>query len=285
MAQDPKSAVLKAHLISTHGYDLFFGKSLSVATDAATGQFLEDSSERVVMDYLAKCRGKDELSTHILTDFDSYKVGPANSKAIRVWNDGPGKKGDGKSLMGWLFSTLEKKGKKGKKFSNLAGDELDAEVGPIQIHDLARGTVSEKKLSEILPGVRVDSVDGFSGKGTIDVSYNEDGAMGYAVANVSHKSNIPTEPGRTPRNYEIDAFTMVSALSRYGDFKALDPSAAKDTLDLIANWGLVANSVYSDPAVVEALRSQSESLEELIRHDEDPDGQNAVEELARMCGA
>ena len=285
MAQDPKSAVLKAHLISTHGYDLFFGKSLSVATDAATGQFLENSSERVVMDYLAKCRGKDELSTHILTDFDSYKVGPANSKAIRVWNDGPGKKGNGKSLMGWLFSTLEKKGKKGKKFSNLAGDELDAEVGPIQIHDLARGTVSEKKISEILPGVRVDSVDGFSGKCTIDVSYNEDGAMGYAVANVSHKSNIPTEPGRTPRNYEVDAFTMVSALSRYGDFKALDSSAAKDTLDLIANWGLVANSVYSDPAVVEALRSQSESLEELIRHDEDPDGQNAVEELARMVWA
>ena len=275
MAQDPQSSTLKAHVISTQGEELFFGKSLSVATDEGHGQFLPGSSERVVMDYLASYRGADRISTDLLTDFDSYKIGPANSKAILV--------GD-QSVMEYVFSRLEALAKSGRRFDKTTGDELDQLVGDIKVTDLVRGKTESRKLSRILPGVVVNSVDGLSGAGAIDVSYQENGAMAYTVANVSHKSGIPAEPGRTPRNYEVDALTMATALAR-GDWFGNNSITLRNVYELVANWGLVANTVYTDPRMQSALRRQSVSMLELERYGESHQGQNMLEELARMVWA
>ena len=275
MVQDPQSSTLKAHIISTQGAELFFGKSLSVATDADHGQFLPGSSERTVMDYLDSFRGSDELSSDLLTDFDSYKIGPANSEAILV---------EGKPVMEVLFARLEALARAGQKFEKVTGDELDQLVGDLEVQDLVRRKTETKKLSEILPGVVANSVDGFEGDGAIDVSYQENGAMAYTVANVSHKSGIPAEPGRTPRNYEVDALTMATALAR-GDWFGNNSITLKNVFELVANWGLVANTVYTDPRMQAALRRQSVSMLELERYGENPQGQNMLEELARMVWA
>ena len=272
MAQDPRSATLKAHVVSTQGEDLFFGKSLSVATGEEGGQFLEGSSERLVMDYLEKWRGSDRLSTDFLTDFDSYKIGVANSKALRV---------GGKAVMEHVFSVLESLAASGVKFDKMTGDELDEKVGTLRVEDLAEGTIRDVKLSELMPGVVANSVDGFDGETAIDLSYQENGAMAYTVANVSHTSGIPAEPGRAARNYEVDAVTMATALTR-GGWMGEDGTTVPELLDLVANWGLVAGTVYSDPRMAASLRRQSQSLLELARYGESPRGQNALEELARM---
>ena len=219
LAKDRKSDLLKLHLISTSGRDLFFIKSLSVAiSEDENDSFLDNSMNRVIEDYARSFRGDDRNSTDTYTDDDSYKIGVGNSKAILV------QAADGKrqKLMAWLFSRLrdlcgapkdaseEDVAKVFKSaYGRLTGDALDELVGDVQIVDLARTDGSEPvpmKLSELMPGVMVNAVEGLDGP-CLDLSYREDGAMAYTVANVSHPSKVSNEPGRTPRNYEMARMT------------------------------------------------------------------------------
>lgn len=295
LAKDRKSDLLKMHLISTSGRDLFFIKSLSVAiSEDENDSFLDDTMNRVIEDYARSFRGDDGNSTDTYTDDDSYKIGVANSKAILV-DDGSGKP---KKLMQWLFSRLrdacgapkdaseeEVAGKFKETYGKLTGDALDELVGEIQIIDLARtdGKPVGMRLSELMPGVMVNAVEGLDGP-CLDLSYREDGAMAYTVANVSHSSKVSDEPGRTPRNYEMDMLAAAAMLGT-GAGATIDGKTFQDAFELVANWGLVAACVYATKPNRDAAAANSVAAEKLRLNGEHPDGQNIRSEVARAVWA
>ena len=297
LAKDRRSDLLKLHLISTSGRDLFFIKSLSVAiSEDENDSFLDNSMNRVIEDYARSFRGDDKNSTDTYTDDDSYKIGVGNSKAILVQT------ADGKrqKLMAWLFSRLrdlcgapkdasedEVAAKFKSAYGKLTGDALDELVGDVPIVDLARTDGSEPtpmKLSELMPGVMVNAVEGLDGP-CLDLSYREDGAMAYTVANVSHSSRVSNEPGRTPRNYEMDMIAAAVMLGRPEDGAPLDANTVEDAFGLVANWGLLAACVYATKPQRDAAAARSSAVEALRANGEHPDGQNVRSEVARAVWA
>lgn len=298
MSMDPDSNTKKVHVVGGAGRDLFFIKSLTISQDAGgRGKFREGTADRTVFDYLEKFRGRDSLSTDTLTDDDSYKIGPGNSKGLRAVNGG----GD-TTVMGYVFDRLVKRlyeqgilregddqdtmAKTFKAaYNKLTGDELDAAVGPIMVKDNARGMTSEMKLSEIMPGAMVNVFEGWSGP-ALDLSYQEDSAMAYTVANVAHKSNVPSDVGRSPRNYEVDALAMMRTLAAGGWLKT--PGLRDQLHRLIGGWGALAASVYRMPSFRAAMIRMDENLQELMRNGEFVSGdgrfsgQFAVEEMTRQ---
>lgn len=299
MSADPDSNTKKVHVIGGAGRDLFFIKSLAITQNGLRGKFREGSAPRAVFDYLEKFRGNDDLSTDTLTDDDSYKIGPGNSKSLRVVNNG----GDA-TVMEYVFDRLlarlveasalkpgysqEDLAKALKAYDRMTGDELDEAVGTITVKDLARGTTADMKLSEIMPGAMVNFFDGWSGP-ALDLSYREDSAMAYTVANVAHKSSLPAEAGRAPRNYEVDALAMIRTLAAGGWLKT--PGVARGLQELMGKWGLLSASVYAHPKFREAMIQMDENLAELARNGEFVSergtfsGQNAVAEMTRQIMA
>lgn len=299
MSADPDSNTKKVHVIGGAGRDLFFIKSLAITQNGLRGKFREGSAPRAVFDYLEKFRGNDDLSTDTLTDDDSYKIGPGNSKSLRVVNNG----GDAtvmEYVFGRLLARLVEAGvlkpgysqddlaKVFKLYDRMTGDELDEAVGAITVKDLARGTTTDMKLSEIMPGAMVNAFEGWSGP-ALDLSYREDSAMAYTVANVAHKSSLPAEAGRAPRNYEVDALAMVRTLAAGGWLKT--PGVARGLHELMGRWGLLSASVYAHPKFREAMLQMDENLAELARNGEFVSergtfsGQNAVAEMTRQIMA
>lgn len=296
LAKDRKSDLLKMHLISTSGRDLFFIKSLSVAiSEDENDSFLDGTMNRVIEDYARSFRGDDGNSTDTYTDDDSYKIGVGNSKAILV------QAADGKrqKLMAWLFSRLrdlcgaakdaseEDVAKAFKSaYGKLTGDALDELVGDVPVVDLARTdgkSAVGMKLSELMPGVMVNAVEGLDGP-CLDLSYREDGAMAYTVANVSHSSRVSNEPGRTPRNYEMDMLAAATMLGT-GAGATLDGKTFQDAFELVANWGLVAACVYATKPNRDAAAANSVAAEKLRLNGEHPYGQNIRSEVARAVWA
>lgn len=294
LSKDRRSDLLKMHLISTSGRDLFFIKSLSVAVPEYENEgFLDGSMNGVIDSYARDFRGNDRSSTDTYTDDDSYKIGVGNSKAILV-DDGSGKP---RKLMQWLFSKLrdlcgapkdasEDEVAKAFKsaYGKLTGDKLDELVGTVPIVDLARtdGKPVGMRLSELMPGVMVNAVEGLDGP-CLDLSYREDGAMAYTVANVSHSSTVSGKPGRTPRNYEMDMIAAATMLGK-GEGASLDPKF-QDAFELVANWGLVAACVYATRPQRDAAAARSAAVENLRTNGEHPDGQNIRSEVARAVWA
>jgi len=299
MSADPESNTKKVHIVGGAGRDLFFIKSLTVSQGNRRGSFREGSAPRAVFDYAEKFRGSDTLSTDTFTDDDSYKIGPGNSKGLRVVNGGKDS-----TVMSYVFGRLvqslvesgelpaqydrDQLAKAFKKYNKMTGDELDAAIGPLTVKDNARGVTSEMKLSEIMPGAMVNVFEGWSGP-SLDLSYREDSAMAYTVANVAHRSNVPAEPGRSPRNYEIDALAMVRTLADGGWLTA--PQAADGFKRLLANWGILASATYTHPGFRKALVRMNDTLADLIRNGEFVtsdgtfSGQFAVEEMTRQMMA
>lgn len=299
MSADPESNTKKVHVVGGAGRDLFFIKSLTISQEGLNGKFREGSAPRAVFDYIEKFRGSDSLSTDTVTDNDSYKIGPGNSKGLRVVNNGDS------TVMDYVFDRLVRRlyeqgilhegddqdtmAKTFKAaYDKLTGDELDEAVGPLTVKDNARGTTAEMKLSEIMPGAMVNAFEGWSGP-ALDLSYREDSAMAYTVANVAHNSRVPAEPGRSPRNYEIDALAMVRTLAEGGWLKT--PQLANQFHELMANWGVLSSAVYAHPQFRKALIRMDENLAELrrsgefISSDGRFSGQFAVEEITRQMMA
>lgn len=273
MAKDPLSSMLKVHLINAQGRELSFIKSLSIATDEKTGKFAEGSTLRVLSDFLDKFVKGSRGSSAILTDRDSAKIGPAVTMRYATSEDGTAQ-----SLMDIIFDVVKKVHKEDSNASlNFDTAGIEALVG--KLYDTVTG--EEVKLSELLPGIQVDQVEDLAGTASIALSYQEDGMIAYPVANVSHDSMEPKEAGRTPRNHEIDAFTMVSVLAE--DTKS--PALRNYLYNFIANWGLAASATVNDDAFRYALLHSSEAIRELRRHGENINGQNIREELVRMVNA
>ena len=266
-ASTENTATLKVHAISTSGAELAFIKSLAVSPVSARGDLPEESAPGLLFKYLNSRLGKDGgHSTHILTDKDSYKIGVAGTKNITI---------EGKKVMDWLLAKLEEKARSGA--FTLDAEGLDAMFPEgVDVNFAVKGGVKRMKLSELLPGVEVRTVDGFNGS-TVDISFREDGMTLYSVANVSHDAK--TVDNRTPRNHEIDAMAMAAFQKRNGF--ASNHTACDRVFDLIANWGLVSAALNSNEDVIRHLAEGSSGIAEKARFGEAYEGQNNREELAR----
>lgn len=299
MSADSESGTKKVHIVGGAGRDLFFIKSLTISQSEERGKFRKGTAPYAVFDYAEKFRGDDPLSTDTFTDDDSYKIGPGNSKGLRAANGG----GDS-TIMGFVFDRIvrhlvetgalregygqEELAKALGSYDKMTGDELDEAVGAILVRDNARGETREMKLSEVLPGAVVNVFEGWSGP-AVDLSYKEDSAMAYTVANVSHRSDVPADPGRSPRNYEVDALAMARTLAAGGWLKV--PGLDSALHRLVSDWGVLASSVYMHPQFRQALIRTNEAIAELARNGEFVtergtfSGQFAVEELTRQMMA
>lgn len=304
-ASDPQSQTLKLHYMSTSGLDLTMLKSLTsvVNGDSAKthGVAVAGSTERALADYLLKFRSADaDVSTSIMLDLDAYKVGPGNSKNMGVpvrGKDGNWKYG---SLLGYVFSKLEPYAKAGKSVS---GEELDriladgadgkfswcfasAEQGSEGSFDNPRRVTIADVLGirdgngdrvEGDSGIQVNFVDGLNGP-ALDFSYVDNNIQSYTVANVSHAAH--PDIGRTPRNNMVDAITMAAVQER-GGFAGDSAPACQATMQLIANWGLLATALSTDDTTIDDIRTNaSDIIEELRRSGEADRGMNIENQLA-----
>lgn len=86
----------------------------------------------------------------------------------------------------------------------------------------------------------------------LDFSFVDNGAMSYAVANVSHQAKA--SPERMPRNNAVDILTFAVGTMSNDESKRL--------MKLLSGWGLLSAMVASDPASIAAAIS-SESVAEI----------------------
>lgn len=86
----------------------------------------------------------------------------------------------------------------------------------------------------------------------LDFSFVDNGAMSYAVANVSHQAKA--SPERMPRNNAVDILTFAVG--------TLSNDESKRLMKLLSGWGLLSAMVASDPASIAAAIS-SESVAEI----------------------
>lgn len=269
------TGTLKCHLMSSGGRDLLFLKALCLSPEDARGRFLEGDCKLALLKHAMK--GVDaSIDTAVLTDLDSYKVGPAMSKWITV--------NGGRTLLDFIVETIEQdKGSFWKNGKLAIPENFDVDAyfqGKVTFDGQRRsdGAKPPAKVSDLLPGLRLSVVEGLRGD-TLDISYVDDNLTSYNVANVSHES----KPGsmRTPRNNVVDAITMsvVEAQLRGDD------SAAAGLLDLVADWGLAATAICGAEDIVASLASSSPGLRSLVEAGEAPNGAFMKEELFRTAWA
>lgn len=255
-AKDPLTSTLKYHAINSSGSELFFIKSLGNAFTDARGLPMKGDPKRSIWDYFGDFRKDDpdrDMSLDIGTDADSYKIGIAGSKSIRIKTDTGLVK-----VMDWVFQQLESEVESGKEV-NLDADALDARFGELTVVDRARGgEPAKRKLSDLMPGVMARTVRGFSGP-TVALSYREDGTTLYDVANVSHRA-LP-KVTRMPRNNEIDALVMSKALVAGNASKGASRTA-ETYMDLLSHWGSLVVALNHQPNYVQSVFYKSQSVRE-----------------------
>lgn len=274
MAKLQGTNTLKLHLISATGRDLSFIKSLSSAPAEGSGTFYEKDCKSVIQKFLSDSLGGSKIDSASLTDFDSYKVGPANAARLTV---------NGKPIIEFIVDEL------GKKYNLEDGGHLPADLDfekefagyTISESDRSDGVKPPEKISDVLKGLKISEITGLRGT-TISVSYVDNDMMAYSVANVSHTSEETT--GRTPRNYMTDATTEAMALLRANPSMA-NRAAVSRVLDLISDWGLAATAVYGRGETISSLIKTSSGLRALLDAGESPDGIAMKEELFRTAWA
>lgn len=275
------TGTLKCHAVSTQGDYLAFLKALVISPTESRGDFPEGTMMRVYTDYLRNEIGNNgSHSTHTLTDKDSYKIGIAGSKTIRViTRDAEGGEVDAGSLMDFVFKMLEKLSDEGKiklDALNMTTEDLDGLIGEVEVKNTLTGKIETKPLSEFLPKMRLKTVKGTKTP-VVDLSYVDNNISYYSVANVSHDAT--TEVTRTPRNHIIDAYTMAVAQSKMSGIANHD--ASDRVLELISHWGLIANTLNSHPSVLQEIYRKSTAIAANTQNGEHPGGQNNLEELAK----
>lgn len=281
-AKTAGTATLKCHAVSTEGDHLAFLKALCISTTKERGEFLEGMAMRAASDYLRKELGDDGVhSTHTLTDKDSYKIGVAGSKNLVVVSTDTGGKTVESKLMDYVFNRIEAMGKaKTLDLStlNMTTTDLDTLFGQVTILDKITGKSRSQYLSELLPAMRLKSVNLGNGKGpAVDLAYVDNNISYFSVANVAHDAH--TKVNRTPRNHVVDAFTMARVQNAMKE--VTNKEAATRVLDLISYWGLISGTLNSHPGALERMRKMASGIIANTRYGEHRDGQNNLEELAK----
>lgn len=304
LAKDTKSNTIKCHIASV-GEDAVYGpvlsliKSLAVAMPAKESgyQFVEGSPMAFLQDHATKLiKGEEDISTVTYTDFDSIKLGVANSKTIFAGYD---EKGDPVPLMQKVFGRLaealdgkvtDKDGKPVEIGSTLTGTQLDELVGPIEWTNLGgSGKKGTFMLSEILNGARIREVrrDGdFGGRRMFSLDYVADNQMAFQVANVSHHAK--TSYTRTPRNNMLDALAMAKNLGTYNAGADVFPAAKAVTgevRELVASWGFNGAAIATQGVSIDKLLEDDEGYQDLLARDEPETGDLARDYRMRVFAA
>ena len=278
------TGTLKCHLMSTGGRDLTFLKSLNVSPSATRGSFIKGDCKQVMLDHLRKFKGYDPgIDSAVLTDLDSYKVGPAMSKWLSVIDEN----GEKRNLLDYIVAkidgdaslwTVDEKGVRTLNAGALSN--LDEYFKDLKFDEAPRSDGKSletgAKLSDVLPGIRITEVKGLRGS-TIDISYEEPDLTSYSVANVSHDANADLM--RTPRNNVVDAITMSAVEAQ------MLGADASGVLDLVSDWGLAAVTACGSPEMVSALARSSSGVRALTAAHEDPNGIFVRDELFRATWA
>ena len=245
VAKDPMSSTCKVHLAGTGGRFISFIKSLSLAFDDTRGRALEGSAIRAYEDLADSILGTDrDISTILLTDLDSYKVGPALSKTMQITVDGKKHK-----LFDYLMQRVQElyvRDGKADSFKTINAQNVEELLLNGVEFTLGDSTRPGQKftLEDVLPGLEIRKVDSLNGGPSFVLIHDQSDLTAYTVANVSHAATL--EDGRAPANHVIDALTMAAALKNSGTGTA----AHSGFLDVVGSWGDAATVLNIAPASV-----------------------------------
>lgn len=311
MAKDPQSGTIKCHVMAT-GEDTVYGpvlsliKSLAVSVDGSHGDFLKEDPKRFVNDFakefLEGLDGGAKRNSVIWSDFDSIKLGIANSKTIGV-SDGAGKS---VALMKHVFKQLGKAlrgelvGEDGKPVeigSSVTGAALDKIIGMIDWANFGgTGKKGRYLLSQLLDGVEIREVKregDYGGHRMFALMFRSDSLQAFTVANVSHHAK--SEFSRTPRNYMIDALAIQRTLrtwnaddmNGWGDRRIFNnrDGVCDGLRDLVSGWSLTGAFMSRDPRSVSNLLREDEEYQALIANGEPENGKWAREQRMRVFAA
>lgn len=311
MAKDPESGTIKCHVMAT-GEDTVYGpllsliKSLTVSVDGSHGNFLEGDPKRFVNDFakgfLDGLEGKDKRNSIVWSDFDSIKLGVANSKTIGV-SDGAG---ESVALMKHVFSQLRKalngelKDENGNTIeigTRITGKALDDLVGSIDwVNAGGTGKKGRQLLSQLLDGAEIREVQRPGDNGghrMFSLMFRSDSLMAFTVANVSHAAK--SEFSRTPRNYMLDALAMQRTL-RTWDADDMNGRADRrifnnrdavcdEVRDLVSAWGLTGAIMSRDPRSIDNILANDEEYQAMIASGEPVNGKWARDYRIRAFAA
>lgn len=311
MAKDPQSGTIKCHVMAT-GEDTVYGpvlsliKSLAVSVDGSHGDFLKEDPKRFVNDFakefLEGLDGGAKRNSVIWSDFDSIKLGIANSKTIGV-SDGAGKS---VALMKHVFKQLGKAlrgelvGEDGKPVeigSSVTGAALDKIIGTIDWENFGgTGKKGRYLLSQLLDGVGIREVKregDYGGHRMFALMFRSDSLQAFTVANVSHHAK--SEFSRTPRNYMIDALAIQRTLrtwnaddmNGWGDRRIFNnrDGVCDGLRDLVSGWSLTGAIMSRDPRSVSNLLREDEEYQALLANGEPENGKWAREQRMRVFAA
>lgn len=311
MAKDPQSGTIKCHVMAT-GEDTVYGpvlsliKSLAVSVDGSHGDFLKGDPKRFMNDFakefLDGLDGGAKRNSIIWSDFDSIKLGIANSKTIGVSD------GDNKSvaLMKHVFKQLGKAlrgelvGEDGKPVevgSSITGDALDKIIGTIDWANFGgTGKKGRYMLSQLLDGAEIREVKregDYGGHRMFALMFRSDSLQAFTVANVSHHAK--SEFSRTPRNYMIDALAIQRTLrtwnaddmNGWGDRRIFNnrDGVCDGLRDLVSGWSLTGAIMSRDPRSVSNLLREDEEYQALLANGEPENGKWAREQRMRVFAA
>lgn len=311
MAKDPQSGTIKCHVMAT-GEDTVYGpvlsliKSLAVSVDGSHGDFLKEDPKRFMNDFakefLDGLDGGAKRNSIIWSDFDSIKLGIANSKTIGV-SDGDN---ESVALMKHVFKQLGKAlrgelvGEDGKPVevrSRITGPELDKIIGTIDWANFGgTGKKGRYMLSQLLDGAEIREVkrEGDYGEHRMfALMFRSDSLQAFTVANVSHHAK--PEFSRTPRNYMIDALAIQRTLrtwnaddmNGWGDRRIFNnrDGVCDDLRDLVSGWSLTGAIMSRDPRSVSNLLRDDEEYQALLANGEPENGKWAREQRMRVFAA
>lgn len=311
MAKDPQSGTIKCHVMAT-GEDTVYGpvlsliKSLAVSVDGSHGDFLKEDPKRFVNDFakefLEGLDGGAKRNSIIWSDFDSIKLGIANSKTIGV-SDGAGKS---VALMKHVFKQLGKAlrgelvGEDGRPVeigSSVTGAALDKIIGTIDWKNFGgTGKKGRYLLSQLLDGAEIREVKregDYGGHRMFALMFRSDSLQAFTVANVSHHAK--SEFSRTPRNYMIDALAIQRTLrtwnaddmNGWGDRRIFNnrDGVCDGLRDLVSGWSLTGAIMSRDPRSVSNLLREDEEYQALLANGEPENGKWAREQRMRVFAA
>lgn len=302
IAGDPSSNTLKVHIAAT-GEDAVYGPTLSLIKSLAVAMpnpeerytFVNGSPMSFLQEHACRLiKGEEDISSVTYTDFDSIKLGVANSKTVFAGYDADNKP---VALMNYVFSKLAAKLESApdEVGSTISGAQLDELVGEIDWTNLGniengkvKPVVAKKLLSELLNGAQIREIrrDGEHKGRMFSLDYLADNQMAFQVANVSHKAK--SEYKRTPRNNMLDAFAMARNLVTYNADPAIFRGAkavADEVRDTISSWGFVGAAIATDRRSIENQLAEDEGYQDLLNRGASEDGDLAREYRMRVFAA
>lgn len=275
-AKDPELRISKYHAIGT-GDHLMFTKSASsvVSPDSVTdgGVHAPGSMARSYADYALGYRNDKSRrnSSDIVTDEDSYKVGPLTSALYQIVTGEPNSEGV------YPSSTIL------KYIKDLIASGVKPEsILEQQVRTVSRVTgkdvVSEAPvaLSDVLDGLDVRVVEGLhpgeKNAVAFAISHRDDSLLALKVANIAHRAS--PHVGTIGKNYTLDAAAKaIEQVERMQqNLLAAEATAQNQALTTLTSCAILGSAVATDADSVAADLEREPRLALLKESGADPRG-------------